>query len=699
MLSPGSSEREEYLKQRARVEMQNMLSHIEEASYEDAPAGKPVMQARHTFTQPVVDDTEVILDEEGELLSPGSPEREEYLKKRARVEMQNMLSHIEKKQSAASGSRGSHKLLSASVSQDDSSSGGSSTIHSVGKQPAALVESDLPQFVSVDDNIATRRRLMNRSLPPLARVPSSSEDAGLPVPPSLSGSGDSSAAKVRDVVKTPGSQTKDAVSAILAQLQSMKDDDVDLSDWTGDLRELGGTATAEPAPGTAEAAAVDAAPPVHRSSAAESSEILQRQRCVDIESDEQESSEEMLEEEQLEKFLPPPPPLPPALDANFLGVISDGEICWRILQAVPWQQLRRMQRVSRDFRVASQVVLALRPQAICVGGGNRGRALRSAVAYDAECDQWSLLAPMAVERNNSAVCGLTAGAGLLVAGGYNGKGIEASAERFDVAQGRWLSTAPMPIGKSGCRGVLLTNANLALVVGGYDEDHETLARVDTYDWATDEWNRVRVPPMCTARYDCAACALPGDRAVVAGGTDAGQSWLVSAEVYDHSMGVWSALPSLGVQRDRCSAVGLSLGSAGVATVLVLGGSSHPTAEQTFEAHAAEKRSSSPPAPGIVDLNTCEALTVGADSTSAGSWVAAPKLVGARCSFGAVAVGGVILAMGGEASGAVERLRPGGGGWQAAAGLPHPRVGASAGVCAMAPPPGPGGLWAPIVPFH
>ena len=210
-----------------------------------------------------------------------------------------------------------------------------------------------------------------------------------------------------------------------------------------------------------------------------------------------------------------------------------------------------------------------------------------------------------------------------------------------------------------------------------------LAQVDSYDWVRDEWT-LDVPPMKVARYDCAAVALPGDRALVAGGTDAGQSWLVSVEVYDDHIGGWAALPPLSIERDRCAAVALSAGDDGgtAATVLVMGGSARPTESAAAEAaRVAEKRSGSPPAPPIVDLSSCETLSL--DVHTAGSWLPAPELNFARCSFGAVALGGSVLVMGGgEGSATAERLDQDHRGWTTVASMPLPRSNTAAGHTVM-----------------
>lgn len=627
----------------------------------------------------------VVLDGGAEAASPGSPEREEFLKRRARAEMQTMLTQIEEKQS--------------SISRTSKNAAGSGVRRRLTNQPLAPLGDIHKSSIFLTNSGAGRHRAdtgtgneqsHSNVIAEVSRTyVSSSEDFDtsqeLQVDPHSCGQSPYeprtpklAMEKPRPDVKAPRTSTKDAVSAILAQLKSMSDDNVDLSSWTGDMRDLGGAGVDD----DIESLSVPDAENLQLSARG-----LASTKCDDLQSNrETPVSNSRKELTDVSEHICQDAP-----EATLLRLLADGQICWRILRSIPWQQLRVLQRVSTEFRVACQVVLALRPQAICVGGGNRGRALRSAVAYDSVSDRWSPLASMAVGRINSAVCGLVPGAGILVAGGYNGKGMEASAERLDINSGEWIMTAPMPIGKSGCRGVLLQEAGFALILGGYDQNHQTMARVDAYDWHRDEWNATQFPPMHTARYDCAAGSLPYNRVVVAGGTDADQSWLQSAEVYDHAVRQWSFLPSLGVARDRCAAVGLSLGVTGAATVLVLGGSSHPRSDEASPSeNTLEKKSGSPSAPGIVDLSTCEALSLPTETSQSDhtGWIAAPQLNGSRCNFGAVAVGGMVLAIGGEASGTVERLSLSGrgGGWEQVAKLPHPRIGAGAAACPLAAPP-------------
>lgn len=626
------------------------------------------------------------LDEAGEAPSPGSPEREEFLKHRARVEMQQMLAQIEERQCSNSrthrNSGGTRRRLvnqplapladvpnlrcdplaihEVSRHQTDTMTMGFKADHSNTTGDA------LRSGASESKDVDTSQQLqldLHSSAQMASREPT-------PSPPELSRAEGTCPGEM-----APRKSTKEAVSAILAQLH---DDKFDLSKWTGDMRDLDVSGVDDVVACSADADADTQQLSARSVTSADSNDELQPTPEESVGDSKREATNDISEAPQASE------------EATLLNILSDGQLCWRILRSVAWQQLRVLQRISTEFRAACKVVLALRPQAICVGGANRGIALRSAVAYDNVSNEWSMLASMAVGRINSAVCSLVPGAGVLVAGGYNGKGMEASAERFDIDSGRWIATAPMPVEKSGCRGVLLQEAGIALVLGGYDQNHQTLARVDGYDWQEDAWNATQFPPMLTARYDCAACSLPHNRVVVAGGTDSSQSWLQSAEVYDHALRKWSFLPSLGVQRDRCAAVGLSLGT-GAATVLVLGGSSHPPSDEaSLSENGAGKRSSSPLAPGIVDLSTCEALSIplGEAQLDRANWIVAPQLKTPRCSFGAVAVGGVVLAIGGEASGTVERLSVAGrgGGWEEVAKLPHPRIGGGAAACPLAAPP-------------
>eukprot|EP01047_Picozoa_sp_COSAG01_P094331 COSAG01_NODE_25266_length_745_cov_1.674347_1_plen_113_part_10 len=105
---------------------------------------------------------------------------------------------------------------------------------------------------------------------------------------------------------------------------------------------------------------------------------------------------------------------------------------------------------------------------------------------------------------------------------------------------------------------------------------------------------------------------------MAGGTDGGQAWLASAEIYDPRHGAWVALPPLSVERDRCAAIGLApLTDAPheLGTVLVLGGAGRPLTVTTVTAPAS---ADAPPptsaagaagAPAIAELGTCESLTL------------------------------------------------------------------------------------------
>ena len=115
---------------------------------------------------------------------------------------------------------------------------------------------------------------------------------------------------------------------------------------------------------------------------------------------------------------------------------------------------------------------------------------------------------------------------------------------------------------------MLGSVNGAVVIGGYNADLVTVASVECFDADTGKWTEL--PPLTAPRYDFSACVLPRrgserERLVVAGGTDDTSAWLKSAEVFNGK--VWSLLPAMSMQRDRCGACVLPSGQ-----VAVLGGS-------------------------------------------------------------------------------------------------------------------------------
>jgi hypothetical protein len=505
--------------------------------------------------------------------------REASLQRKAREQVQQMLHKIKRKAQErdvtgqrrmaspknkqdtreASPSRGDAGEVMDGPADEPAGTSAQSRDDKLGKGPqAASVGAASPdrlgrQSVSVSAAESSQqvvRGHADEGLPPgpapaeVAAAASAAEQAPLPTPRS---SGAAAAQTARGVEE--GEHPKSG-AAILRKLQMM---DVSamgatMKDWSGDLRDLldaakfpaahvthaGGTASpyqedkgdhgSRPDPEHVESATAAAAVGADGSSVPP---VVAPHRRTHLATPSVEGFNTQAEEgEEQEEELAPRRQRSLTLVGD---VLCEGAVAAAVFRCIPWAGLRGLQRVSRGFGAAVRLALGRRPQAVIVGGGHRGRALRSVVAFDtllcggpqatAEAaarrggggadSGWCTLPSMGVERNNCAVCTLPGGGGILVAGGYNLRGLEMSAERFDPGRGRWEQAAPMPSRRSGCRAVGLEALGVAVVLGGYGEEHECLAAVETYDWRRDEWNTLtRIPPLATPRYDCAACALP-----------------------------------------------------------------------------------------------------------------------------------------------------------------------------------------------
>jgi hypothetical protein len=208
-------------------------------------------------------------------------------------------------------------------------------------------------------------------------------------------------------------------------------------------------------------------------------------------------------------------------------------------------------------------------------------------------------------------------------------------------------------------------------MGGYDVDLVTIASVEWYDTETNCWKAF--PPLSSPRYDFSACVLPRtgylpsqrERIVVAGGTADTSAWLKTAEVFDGNL--WSILPSMSMQRDRCGACVLPNGA-----VAVLGGSITKGDSTQVKVH---------------NLRTCETYDFGHEQ-----WSVMPQMHAARCNFGAVAVpqlDGCVAVLGGEggvgsrAGATAEVYHPRTKKWTMLTAMKEPRAGCGAAVLSVA----------------
>lgn len=338
-----------------------------------------------------------------------------------------------------------------------------------------------------------------------------------------------------------------------------------------------------------------------------------------------------------------------------------------ILNCLSWATLRRIRVVSKRFASTAARALEARPQVVAVGGGFKGVALASVIAYDLATASWCKLPDMHHARNNLALCGLDDGR-LFAAGGFDeNNAVLATVEMFDPRNGEWTATTQLSDGRSGCRASLHPAGNRVLLTGGYNADHEILGTVEEYNPETDTWSNL--PQMKTPRYDHSATVIkpPGDRGklLVAGGTDSRQVLLQSAEIFDLTTKQWTLLKPMSNPRDQCSACALSED-----TVVVLGGSlSQEARKKTPRSVNRHDKASNRGFRGggngpLASCETYSLLTNEWDclsdvvrgkrdkARSSQQSAAIPPMIRKRSNFGSCSAGldsGVIVSVGGEGS--------------------------------------------------
>jgi hypothetical protein len=218
-------------------------------------------------------------------------------------------------------------------------------------------------------------------------------------------------------------------------------------------------------------------------------------------------------------------------------------------------------------RAAHTSTLLLDGRVLIAGGMERNRVFfSSAELFDPATDAFIPTASMTVDRVVHAATALADGR-VLVAGGLSvGTGPLASAELYDPPTATFVATGSLGTARNTHTATRLSDGRV-LIAGGSGRDLVRLASAELYDSLTGLFTPTG--DMSTPRISHTATLLRDGRVLVTGGSPLtrNQDVLRSAELYDPTMGTFTAVGEMVVGRHKHAAVALSDG-----TVLIVGGS-------------------------------------------------------------------------------------------------------------------------------
>lgn len=222
---------------------------------------------------------------------------------------------------------------------------------------------------------------------------------------------------------------------------------------------------------------------------------------------------------------------------------------------------------SMNTRRAAHTATLLNNGKVLIAGGFTGdeNSLSGAEIFDPATKTFSSAGKMSVSRVSHSATLLPDGR-VLIAGGYNGGYLD-SAEIFDPKTGRFAPTGKMTLPRSAHIAVLLENGKV-LLAGGVGTGWTFLSDAEIYDPSTETFTKTG--NMTTARESHTAILLKDGKVLITGGHRGRRPDVViyrSAEIYDPSMGSFSAAADLTVRRHKHDAVLLADG-----WVLIVGGS-------------------------------------------------------------------------------------------------------------------------------
>ena len=169
---------------------------------------------------------------------------------------------------------------------------------------------------------------------------------------------------------------------------------------------------------------------------------------------------------------------------------------------------------------------------LIAGGATDQEALASAELYNPQTGTFTMTGEMGTARSGHTATLLTTGQ-VLVAGGF-GTGPLITAELYDPASGSFRAAGTMTSARDDYTATPLSNGKV-LIAGGYSLDPVTLgfvthSSVEVYDPRTGFFTGTN--DMSTPRRGHTDTRLPDGKVLLAGGLDASDTALATAEVFD-----------------------------------------------------------------------------------------------------------------------------------------------------------------------